>query len=133
MATHRLAEEQKKAADHVLGRIDKCAAEIQANYRAWGLDMDTARGLVNHLDRVADHFEASVYGERSLRARQVEVLKQAKVFQQDADEPYMKQFQVDQGVVQQDADEPYMSAYSDDQSSAVRDGVSTSGRPLRGG
>ncbi len=130
MATQRLAEEQKKAADHVLSRIDKCAAEIQANHKAWGLDKETARGMVNHLDRVADDFEKSVYGEKSLRARQVEVLKQAKVFQQDADEPYMKAFQVDQGVVQQDADEPYMSAYSDDQSSAVREGVSTSGRPL---
>jgi hypothetical protein len=133
MATQRLAEEQKKAADNVLGRLDKCAADIIANHAAWGLDQETAKGLVNHLDRVADNLETSVYGERSLRARQVEVLKKAKVFQQDADEPYMKQFQVDQGVVQQDADEPYMSAYSDDQSSAVREGVSTSGRPLTGG
>ena len=111
-------------------RIDNAAKDIQANFQALGFAKDAARAVVNHLDKIADEVETTVYGEKSLKARQVEVLKQAKVFQQDADEPYMKAFQVDQGVVQQDVDEPYMSAYSDDQSSAVRDGVSTTGHPL---
>lgn len=130
MATNRLSNEQRQAADQILGRLDKSAAEIQANYAKWGLSFETARGMVNYLDRVADDFEKSVYGAESLQRRQVMELKKAKVIQQDADEPYMKAFVVDQGVVQQDGDEPYMSAYADDQSSAVQTGKSTTGRPL---
>lgn len=130
MATNRLSAEQKQAADQILGRIDKCAKEIQANHQAWGLPFESAKALVNHLDKCADDFEKGVYGESSLQSRQVEVLKQAKVIKQDADEPYMQSFVVDQGIVQQDGDEPYMSAYADDQSSAVQTGKSTTGRPL---
>lgn len=129
MAT-KLADDQKKAVNNTLSRLDKVAGDIMASYQEWGLTKDAARQLVNHIDRTADTIEVAAYGAESLARRQVGVLKQAKVFQQDADEPYMKAFQVDQGVVQQDADEPYMSAYNDDQSSAVREGVSTSGRPL---
>ncbi len=130
MATTRLSAQEKQAADNILGRLDKCSSEIQANHAKWGLSFESAKALVNHLDRVADDFEKSVYGEQSLQARQFEVLKQAKVIQQDSDEPYMKSFVVDQGVVQQDGDEPYMSAYADDQSSAVQNGKTTTGRPL---
>jgi len=130
MATNRLSADQKKAADELLGRLDKCASEIQKNHEAWGLSFEAAKGLVNHLDRVADDLEKRIYGPESLQKRQVEILKAAKVIQRDADEGYMDAFVVDQGVVQQDADEPYMAAYSDDQSSAVQTGKSTTGRPL---
>lgn len=141
MASTRLSADQKKAADITLTRLDKAAAEVEANYQAWGLSLPDAREVVNHLDRIADDLEAHVYGPESMRNRQVEVLKVAvqkelhqarvaKVLHQDADEPYMKSFAVSQGVVQQDGDEPYMAAYADDQSSAVQSGKSTTGRPL---
>lgn len=133
MATNRLSAEQKQAADTILGRLDKCAADIQENHKKWGLSLEDARPLVNYLDRIADDFEKRVYGDTSLRNRQIEVLKQAKVIQRDKDEPYMDSFVVDQGVVQQDGDEPYMAAYSDDQSSAVQTGKSTTGKPLAPG
>ena len=85
---------------------------------------------MNKIDEIADTFERAVYGSDSLRRRQVEILKEAKVLQRDADETYMGAFEVDQGVVQQDADEPYMAAYSDDQSSAVGTGTAADGRRL---
>lgn len=129
MAT-KLSAEQKKAADNILGRLDKCAADIQDNHEQWGLSFEAARDLVNHLDRVADTFESKVYGEGSLRQRQVEVLKQAKVIQQDSDEGYMGTFNAPTAPHQTDGDEPYMAAYKDDQSSGVQNGKSTTGRPL---
>lgn len=130
MATNRISAEQKQAADQLLGRMDKCAKDIEANFKAWGLSFETAKGLVNHLDRVADDFEKSVYGPDSLRHRQVEVLKQAKVIQKDGDEGYMQTFENPMAPIQTDGDEPYMAAYKDDQSSAVQAGKSTTGRPL---
>lgn len=137
----RLSDDQKKAADITLGRLDRAASAVQANYEAWGLSFDDAAGIVHHLDRVADDLEAKAFGPGSMVARQVEIIKKnvqaelhqcrtAKVLHQDADEPYMKSFAVSQGVVQADGDEPYMSAYADDQSSAVQTGKSTTGRPL---
>lgn len=129
MAT-KLSAEQKKAADEILGRLDKCAADIEANHQAWGLSFESAKGLVNHLDRIADDLEKGVYGDTSLQKRQIEVLKQAKVIQRDSDEGYMDTFRNPMQPIQTDGDEPYMSAYADDQSSAVETGKSTTGRPL---
>jgi len=117
-----------KSVDEILGNLDKCAAAIQADHQTWGLSFEQARGLVNHLDKVADDFELAAYGKGSLVRRQREVL--AKVLQQDGDEPYMGSFEVQHGLVQSDADEPYMDAFSDDQSSAMATGTSTSGRKL---
>lgn len=130
MTTPKLSAEQKKAADETLGRLDKVAKTIEDNFQAWGLDFETAKSLVNHLDKQADTIEAAVYGEESLMKRQVEVLKTAKVIQRENDENYMGSFETDMGVVQQDADEPYMTAYRDDQSSAVGSGADATGRRL---
>ncbi len=127
---NRLSTDQAKAASVILERLDRVASDIQANHEKWGMSIEDARLAVNHLDKVADAFEVSVFGADSFHRRQVEVLKTAKVLVQDKDEPYMSSFVVDHGVVQSDADEPYMSAYSDDQSSAVQEGKSTTGRPL---
>lgn len=130
MATTRVSAEQSKKASETLGLLDKAASSIQKNFAAWGLSKAAAKDLVNHLDKVADDLEVGVFGPESIAVRQVEVLKSAKVLQKDSDEAYMSAFEVDQGVIQSESDEPYMDAYADDQSSAVRDGKSTTGRPL---
>ncbi len=137
MATNRLSAEQIKGAENVLKRLDKLAFEIQTNFSKWGMPKEAAKGMVNHLDKVADSFEAAAFGEDSLHRRQAEMIKQklaksktAEVLQSESDEPYMKSFVVDQGIVQSESDEPYMQAYADDQSSAVRHGVSTTNKPL---
>ena len=128
--TTKLSAEQSKTASDILGRLDKVASDIQKNHTMWGMSFEAAKGLVNHIDQIADDFEKKAFGEESLKRRQVEILKTAEVIQRDSDEPYMDSFVVDQGVVQAEADEPYMGAYADDQSSAVRHGQSTTGRPL---
>jgi hypothetical protein len=128
--TTKLSAEQAKVASELLGRLDKIAHEIQANYAAWGMSLNEARPLVQNFDKLADQLEAHFFGERSLQARQIEVLKVAKVIQQDSDEPYMKTFNAPMAPHQTDADEPYMSAYADDQSQAVQVGKSETGRAL---
>lgn len=120
----------KAAASEVLLRLDTMATQITEKFASMGLDEGTAKALVNDLDRVADIVEASSFGSDSLAVRQVEVLKQAKVLQQESDESYMKTFDNPMSVHQQDADEGYMSAFKDDQSSAVISGKSETGRPL---
>lgn len=129
MAT-KLSADQKTAADNILGRLDKAAADIEANFASWGMPFEMAKGLVNHIDRIADTFEKGVYGEESLMTRQIEVLKTAKVIQQDSDEGYMGTFNAPTAPIQTDADEPYMAAYKDDQTQGVQTGKSTTGRPL---
>lgn len=131
MAT-KLSAEQSKKASEVLGRLDKVAESIQENHAAWGMSFDDAKTLVNHLDKVADDFEASVFGVDSLSKRQAEVLKTAAVLQHDSDESYMSTFGAPMKPHQTDGDEPYMSAYADDQSAAVQNGKATNGRPLVG-
>jgi hypothetical protein len=129
----KLSKEQSKKASEILGRLDKVAEAIQGNHQQWGMSFDVAKRLVNHLDKVADDFEASTFGGDSMGRRQEEVLKKAKVLQCDPDESsYMSSFEVDQGVVQADGDEGYMAAYADDQSSAVLTGKSSTGVPLTG-
>lgn len=120
----------KKAANSVLARLDHIAGQIQTKFASWGLDPAVAKSIVNDLDKVADEVEKGVYGPESLAQRQVEVLKQAKVLQQDSDEKYMGTFNAPMAPIQTDADEKYMSAFKDDQSQAVETGVSTTGRPL---
>jgi hypothetical protein len=117
-------------ADRILNRLDKLAGTIQENYSAWGMPFEVAKEVVNNLDKLADEIEVSSFGKESMVRRQVEVLKTAKVIQQDADEKYMATFQNPMQPRQVEADEPYMAAYKDDQSSAVESGKSTTGRPL---
>jgi hypothetical protein len=128
--TTKLSAEQAKTASELLGRLDKIALEIQSNHASWGMSLDEARPLVNGLDKLADDLEARFFGASSLQRRQVEVLKTAKVIQQDSDESYMKTFNSPTAPLQTDADEPYMSAYADDDTSAVNNGKSETGRAL---
>jgi hypothetical protein len=128
--TTKLSAEQAKTASELLGRLDKIALEIQANHANWGMTLAEARPLVNGLDKLADDLEARFFGAASLQRRQVEVLKTAKVIQQDSDESYMKTFNNPTAPIQTDADEPYMSAYADDDTSAVNNGKSETGRAL---
>lgn len=126
----KLSAEQSKQASELLGRLDKLAADIQANHESWGMSLEDAKPLVNGLDKLADDLEQRFFGAASLQRRQVEILKQAKVIQKDSDESYMDTFNSPMKPHQTDGDEPYMSAYADDQSQAVQTGKSTSGRPL---
>lgn len=125
-----LSKEAKAKVDNVLGRLDKMAGFIQENHAKWGMDFNTAKGLVNNLDVVADEIEKLAYGQESMIRRQVEVLKTAEVISRNPDEPYMDSFKNPMDPVMTNADEPYMQAYADDQSSAVHHGKSTTGRPL---
>jgi hypothetical protein len=120
----KLSAEQSKQASAVLGRLDRIAANVQANHEKWGMSFEAAKGLVNDLDRVADEIEVFSFGTDSFACRQAEVL------QKDADEGYMATFTNPMKPIQTDGDEPYMSAYADDQSSAVRKGKGGDGRPL---
>jgi len=128
--TTKLSAVQSKQASEILGRVDALARDIQANYKSWGMSLEGVRPVVNNLDKIADALEERFFGLDSLQRRQVEVLKQAHVIQQDSDESYMASFNGPSSPKQTDADEPYMSAYADDQTQAVRAGKSTSGRPL---
>lgn len=126
-----------KDADAILLRLDRIAATIQANHKTWGMPFDTAKAIVNDLDKTADEIETASYGEASLANRQVEVVKQAsaprtaEVVHKEPDEPYMGTFSNPMKPIQTEADEPYMKAYGPpDQSSAVLHGQSTTGRPL---
>jgi hypothetical protein len=112
------------AANTVLTRLDKMASTIQANYEAWGMPFETAKAVVNDLDKTADEIEEAAFGKESFMRRQAEVVKQ------EADEKYMATFKNPMQPRQTESDEPYMKAYADDQSSAVIHGVSTTGRPL---
>jgi len=120
----------KKEASEILYRLDKMAEQIQTRYASMGLDTTTAKSMVNDLDKVADIVERGAFGDDSFVSRRIEVLKQAKVLQQEPDEPYMGTFANPMQSHQTDADEKYMSAFSDDQSSAVAAGKSETGRPL---
>lgn len=126
----KLSADQAKKASEFLERVDKIAQEIQANHASWGMSLDEARPLVNGLDKLADDLESRFFGAASLQRRQIEVLKVAKVIQQDSDESYMKTFNSPMAPHQTDGDEPYMSAYADDQSQAVQVGKSETGRAL---
>jgi hypothetical protein len=123
-------------ANRLLARLDRIASTIQAQFQTWGMPQEEAKKLVNALDLTADEIEAAAFGPESLQTRQVEVIakqaatKQAEVIQKDADEAYMGTFKNPQQPIQIESDEPYMKAYADDQSSAVRNGKSTTGRPL---
>jgi hypothetical protein len=126
----KLSAEEAAAASEILARVDRIASEIQANHKSWGMAFEAARPLVQSLDKLADDLETRFFGASSLQRRQIEVLKTAKVIQQDSDEPYMKTFNSPMAPLQTDADEPYMSAYGDDQSQAVQVGKSETGRAL---
>jgi hypothetical protein len=120
----------KEDADRILARLDKMAGAIQANHEKWGMNFNTAKALVNDLDRTADEIEKVAFGPASFQDRQVEVLKQAHVIEQDKDEGYMGTFNTPMAPLQTDGDEKYMSQFKDDQSQAVSSGKSSVGRPL---
>lgn len=120
--------QQSKYASEILTRIDKLAKDIQEHHDKWGMSMQEAKAVVNHLDLVADDFEKAAFGEESFLKRQREVM--AKVLQRDPDESFMDNYNNIHQPEQTDADEPYMSAYNDDQSSAVETGREENGEPL---
>ena len=125
MSMPKLAAE---VANNALTRLDKIAHAIQSNYEAWGMPFDTAKDIVNDLDKTADAIELAAFGKESFTRRQAEVI------QREADEPYMQTFANPMAPIQTEADEPYMKAYGNpDQSSVVQHGKSTSGRPLAPG
>ena len=126
----KLSAEQIKTVNTILAHLDVAAGEIQANHEALGIPFETAKTIVNDLDKTADELEAQTFGKESLERRQVDLCKKAKVIQRDGDEGYMATFENPMKPVQTDADEPYMQAYADDQSSAVETGKSETGRPL---
>jgi hypothetical protein len=119
-------------ADNILTRLDKVAGAIQANYDKWGMDFETARAIVQDLDKTADEIELATFGKESFTRRQAEVIRR------EPDEPYMDTFKVNPSPVQIEADEPYMKLYNlgdpvrgrPDQSSDMLHGISTTGRPL---
>ena len=113
-----------EAANNVLTRLDKIAGTIQANFEAWGMPFETAKEIVNDIDKTADEIETATFGKESFTKRQAEVI------QKESDEPYMATFANPMAPIQVESDEPYMKAYKDDQSSAVHHGKSTTGRPL---
>lgn len=127
---NKMTSEQVKLANETLATLDRVAGTIQSRYASWGMSQEVAKQIVNGLDKTADELEAGLFGEQSFKARQVEVLKQAKVIQQDADEPYMATFNQPTKPIKTDADEPYMAAYRDDQTCGVSTGKSSVGRPL---
>jgi len=120
----------KEDANKALSRIDRIAGLIQANAENWKIPFETAKAIVNDLDKTADEIEKSAYGAESLAKRQVEVLKNAKVLQHDSDEGYMGTFNAPTAPKQTDSDETYMSLFKDDQTVSVVDGKSSTGRPL---
>ena len=120
----------KEDANRTLSRLDKMAEMVMSDYKKWGMPKEAAKVLVNGLDRTADELEAAVFGPESLERRQINVLKAAKVIQQDSDEKYMGTFNAPMAPLQTDADEGYMSQFADDQSQAVQSGKSSTGRPL---
>ncbi len=128
--TRTMIKFAKSDANTILARLDRVAAAIQENHAKWGMGFDVAKELVNDLDKTADEIEKASFGEESLVTRQVEVLKQAKVLQQDKDEKYMGTYNAPSAVHQSDRDEKYMSLYEDDQTQAVVSGKSSVGRPL---
>jgi len=119
-------------ADNILTRLDKVAGAIQANYDKWGMDFETARAIVQDLDKTADEIELATFGKESFTRRQAEVIRR------EPDEPYMDTFKVNPSPVLIEADEPYMKLYNlgdpvrgrPDQSSDMLHGISTTGRPL---
>lgn len=111
-------------ANNILTRLDKIASAIQSNYEAWGMPFDTAKDIVNDLDKTADEVEVAAFGKESFTRRQAEVI------QRDTDEKYMDTYKNPMAPVQVEADEPYMKQYADDQSSAVIHGQSTTGKAL---
>ena len=149
MSGTKLATADIPVIEESLTRLDKMAAWVQSNYQDWGLDFEVAKTLVQGLDKVADRVEKVAFGEASMVRRQAEVMglkaakeededddddkgddKTAAVEQQDPDEPYMSAYDNTVGVIQTESDEPYMTQFSDDQSSAVGEGIDSSGRPL---
>jgi hypothetical protein len=120
-------------ASKILSRLDTMAETIKTKFASWGMSQSAAKDLVNGLDRIADEIEVAAFGPESLQARQVEVLKQAKVIQKDSDEGYMGAFSNPMEPIQTEGDEGYMSAFKDDQSSAVSGGKASNGRPLAPG
>ena len=127
-------ELKQAQADHFLARLDRMASTVQAKHEQWGMPLVAAKELVNAIDKLADEFEKTAYGEQSLTIRQASIVlgteRTAEVIQRDSDEKYMDTFANPQKPIQTEADEPYMSAYDTDDSSAVQNGSASNGRKL---
>lgn len=118
---------KKQVANAILSKLDSTAETIETLAKEGKIEPKEAAKLIQNLDSFADRFEIAAYGESNLKARQ------AKVIQQDSDEPYMKTFDNINEVLQSDADEPYMHKsppsfnskgidnYDQDRSSTVSD------------
>jgi hypothetical protein len=95
-----------RVANHVLKTLESTATELEGLLEKRGnLSREAAAALskaVNNIDAFSDKFEAWAYGEESFKKRQ------AKVLEQDSDEPYMKTFENPQKVIDGDPDESYM-------------------------
>jgi len=127
-------ELKQAQADHFLARLDRMASTVQEKHEQWGMPLVAAKELVNAIDKLADEFEKTAYGEQSLTIRQASIImgteKTAEVIQRDSDEKYMDSFANPQKPIQTEADEPYMSAYKTDDSSGVQNGSASNGRKL---
>ena len=93
---------RNKAVDQILSRLDRTASTIEDLKKGKKIDIKAANELIKNIDSFADKLELAAYGEKNLQ------LRQAKVLQQDSDEPYMKTYDNPNKVIQSDADEPYM-------------------------
>ena len=51
-----------EVANSALSRLDKIASDIQANYEAWGMPFETAKAIVNDIDKTADEIEVTADG-----------------------------------------------------------------------
>lgn len=92
----------KKIASQMLTQLEATANDVEALAKAGKIDPRAASQLVRNLDNFSDKLEIAAFGEEAFKARQ------AKVFQQDSDEPYMKTFENPNKVIEGEGDEPYM-------------------------
>jgi len=59
-------------ADRILTRLDKIAGTIQTDYEKWGMDLETAREIVQYFDETSDMIEVASFGQESFAKRQAE-------------------------------------------------------------
>jgi hypothetical protein len=93
---------EKRLANKILTNLDHSAGEIERLASEGSIDAQLAADLVCAIDNFSDKLEVHAFGVDSFKRRQ------AKVYQADKDEPYMKNFDNPNEVLQSDADEPYM-------------------------
>lgn len=125
---NKLSAAQSKNASSVLSSLDGMSGYLQNHYAGLGLNFETAKKIVNALDKCADDLEVGVFGPESFEHRKREVL--AAALEIEPDEPYMNSFNSPQGPIQTDSDEPYMAEYQTDITTEVVEGEDETGREL---